>query len=1775
MSGSAGETPPNTSATLTDFTIAAGTTYTGDDGSSTVLADAVINDGTLALVPVTSQTNLTANGTVTLNGTGVVLLGTAALSFVGNDDGLTLGAGQTVLGGGEIYLAINAGTIDADTATPLVLQQVTNTGTLLANAGGTLEVAGATPNSGLIEADGGTILVSGQITQTGTGLTEVLAGSTLLLAAYGAQISGGTLQAAAGAVLGTSIDTTGVLSDVTLVAGTTFTGEDGSGTGLLGTITNDGTLALAPTATGANFAADGTLVIDGTGLILLGDSAPSYFYGSGETTIDAGQTIEGAGQVDGVLSYGTIIADGSIAGSAPLTVSNSTNEGTLLAVNGGTLVVSGGGTNDGLIEETASTLLGHDTIDQSSTGLIELIGGTGDIDNFSGGTILVTAGATLTLGGGTNSGLIEADGGTILVTGQITQTGTGQIELLSGSSLLLDNYGATITGGTLSAAAGDLLGNTANYGILADVTLAAGTTFTALDGSNTGLLGTITNDGTLAVAATADDTQFGAAGTVLVDGTGLILLGAAGPSYFSGGGEATIGAGQTVEGGGDLDSVVNDGTVLATLSTPLTVSNSTNAGTLLASNGGTLIVNGGTNDGLIAETASTLLGYNTIDQSASGLIELTGGTGDIGYFSGGTILVTGGATLTLAGTDSGLVEADGGTILIAGTLAQTGTGQIDVLAGATLLLDAYSATIAGGTLSVAAAGAAGNAAGMYGILDGVTLAAGTEFTGQDGSNTVLLGTVVNDGTLSLAPTGDYTQFSAGGTLLVGGTGLILLGATAESHFNGGGGTTTIGAGQTIEGGGQVDTVINDGTILATLATPLTVSNSTNAGTLLAANGGTLVVDSGTNDGLIEENASTLLGYNTIDQSASGLIELIGGTGDIGSFSGGTILVTSGATLTLAGTNSGLVEAEDGTILIAGTLTQTGTGAIDVLAGSTLLLGQYSATILGGTLSVAAGGVGGNAANTYGILDDVTLAAGTDFTGQDGSNTVLLGTIVNDGTLSLAPSGDYTQFSAGGTLLVGGTGLILLGATAESHFNGGGGTTTIGSGQTIEGGGQVDTVINDGTILATLATPLTVSNSTNAGTLLAGNGGTLVVSGGTNDGLVEENGGSLLVTGTLDQSAGGVIELIGGTGEIQNFSAGTILVTSGATLSLDNGTNSGLIEADGGTILVSQTIEQTGTGAIDVLAGSTLLLDYYNSAITGGTLTAAPGAVLGTAPSRAALLTDLTLSSGSTYTGEDASQTFVAGTITNDGTLALASPQNQARLEASGPVTLDGTGVISLGTSGLSQVFGNDEMVFGAGQTFEGAGGVDSVTNDGTGIADLATPLVVGNGTNNGLLLATSGGTLSLDGVNVGRIAADGGSVVTFGTVLADGTLAISNGGSLVLNAGIDPLQTVDFGGDGTGTLLLQQPGTGFASPIIGLAGGDRIEVTQIQSGYSITAASVLTPGTITVTGNFPTYQLTDVGFSPGASENFTVGQDSATGLNFIEVAACYLRGTLIATPRGERPIEAFRIGDLVLTASGAARAVRWIGRRSYVSRFARRNPAVMPVLIRAGALADGVPRRDLFVSPQHAMWLDGMLIEAAALRNGVSVLTAEIGGPIEYVHLELDTHDVLLAEGAHSESFVDDDSRMMFSNAVEFFELYGDTSPVPARFCAPRVSEGAAVEAARRRIAARAGLASGRAAMGLRGAVERVEAGLVAGWAENPDCPAAPVCLDVLVEGVVVARTLANLARVDPACVGGGKCGFVARPAWPLTLREVGLVEVRRSLDGAVLARNLAGVLAA
>jgi hypothetical protein len=156
-------------------------------------------------------------------------------------------------------------------------------------------------------------------------------------------------------------------------------------------------------------------------------------------------------------------------------------------------------------------------------------------------------------------------------------------------------------------------------------------------------------------------------------------------------------------------------------------------------------------------------------------------------------------------------------------------------------------------------------------------------------------------------------------------------------------------------------------------------------------------------------------------------------------------------------------------------------------------------------------------------------------------------------------------------------------------------------------------------------------------------------------------------------------------------------------------------------------------------------------------------------------------------------------------------------------------------------------------------------------------------------------------------------------------------------------------------------------------------------------------------------------------------------------AKCLLRGTLIATPTGEVAIEDLRLGDLVETISGEAKPIRWIGRQAFRKSVASWHPTVMPVRIAKGALDDGMPSQDLYISGGHALYVDGALVRVKDLVNGNSIVSAlpDDGATIEYYNVLLDSHDVVIAAGTPVETFqLRGSDYESFDNFVEFEKLY-------------------------------------------------------------------------------------------------------------------------------------------
>ena len=207
--------------------------------------------------------------------------------------------------------------------------------------------------------------------------------------------------------------------------------------------------------------------------------------------------------------------------------------------------------------------------------------------------------------------------------------------------------------------------------------------------------------------------------------------------------------------------------------------------------------------------------------------------------------------------------------------------------------------------------------------------------------------------------------------------------------------------------------------------------------------------------------------------------------------------------------------------------------------------------------------------------------------------------------------------------------------------------------------------------------------------------------------------------------------------------------------------------------------------------------------------------------------------------------------------------------------------------------------------------------------------------------------------------------------------------------------------------------------------GDQI---ILRNGSSTTIEDLTYPD-IAVNGQTVSVTGTD------GAETFTMQNDPTPG-----APACFATGTRIETPTGAVAVEKLTIGQNVMTAKGGSTAIKWIGRQTVSTRF---GPAerLMPVRFAAGSLGNGLPHSDLTVTADHGILVDGVICHAGALVNGTTITRvplSEMGETYTVYHIETEEHEVILANGAPAETFIDNVSRRVFDNFAEFEALYGD-----------------------------------------------------------------------------------------------------------------------------------------
>ena len=210
--------------------------------------------------------------------------------------------------------------------------------------------------------------------------------------------------------------------------------------------------------------------------------------------------------------------------------------------------------------------------------------------------------------------------------------------------------------------------------------------------------------------------------------------------------------------------------------------------------------------------------------------------------------------------------------------------------------------------------------------------------------------------------------------------------------------------------------------------------------------------------------------------------------------------------------------------------------------------------------------------------------------------------------------------------------------------------------------------------------------------------------------------------------------------------------------------------------------------------------------------------------------------------------------------------------------------------------------------------------------------------------------------------------------------------------------------------------------------------------------------------------------------NDTEGSGFA-GEGFLELTyegmTCYAANTRILTTSGEVAVQDLCVGDFVVTAAGETRPIVWLGHRRVDCRKNPRLSEVLPIRIAAHAFAPGSPKRDLYVSPAHAVLVDDALVPAGRLLNGATIAQADVD-EVTYWHVELQTHDLLLAEGLAAESYLEAGNRGFFAETQVTRlgagpdAILDEAARAALAFCRPFLECGPLVEAAHACFKARA-----------------------------------------------------------------------------------------------------------
>lgn len=485
----------------------------------------------------------------------------------------------------------------------------------------------------------------------------------------------------------------------------------------------------------------------------------------------------------------------------------------------------------------------------------------------------------------------------------------------------------------------------------------------------------------------------------------------------------------------------------------------------------------------------------------------------------------------------------------------------------------------------------------------------------------------------------------------------------------------------------------------------------------------------------------------------------------------------------------------------------------------------------------------------------------------------------------------------------------------------------------------------------------------------------------------------------------------------------------------------------------------------------------------------------------ATLSAPTISVGSQAKIDGAGTLSASGKITGPGTIAAGSANTGGTLDITGAGSISGV-VLQIGSAAATTLeigmAGSSSAISinNAKQTLEIASGGALTITAAESITAGTIQMAGGSLTDTSGVTVGAGATLSGCGTVTGPVSGTGtidaaGGTLTLASNLSATNLEASGGATLALGGTVAPGTQFTFansGGAQTGTLVLGANslasfesnatinGMNVETGGTGAPWGDVIDIQGLAFG-SVASGEIVNGNTLELlNSNSAVVAHFKLGSDPSPFVNYANDGTGGTVVS-LDSVVCYVAGTRILTDRGEIAVENLRVGDLAVVVDGEARSlrpVRWMGRRRIDLTAHPRPTTVAPIRISAGAFTEQLPKRDLMLSPDHAIFVDGVLIAARQLVNGMTIVQETGWAAVEYFHVELEEHAILLAEGLPAESYLDTGNRSFFANAGLPLTLHPDLSEDRSELsraagaCAPFVVDEAAVRPVWQSLAERA-----------------------------------------------------------------------------------------------------------